>query len=223
MSTTGHELEGINVQGLKASLQKLKTNHIDGKADKSTTLAGYGITDTYTKAEVNSLVTTPNVEYVTVTATQQTSAATDVLPATGSTDTIYRIANWGGSQYDTTAYCEYAWNGSAYVLLSVHSVQAGVPIVLQSSSTALIEPNKFNLWATPIAALEISFAAGTSGYVSEYMIQFTCPQNTATTLTLPNTVRWMNDDEIIPEAGYTYQISIIDGLAVYAEWEAEVV
>lgn len=177
--------------------------------------------ETYTKTEVNSLVTTPNVEYVTVTATQQTTAATDVLPATGSTDTIYRIANWGGSQYDTTAYCEYAWNGSAYVLLSVHSVQAGVPIVLQSSSTALIEPNKYNLWATPIATLEISFAAGISGYVNEYMFQFTCPSSAATTLTLPGTIRWANDDELEPEAGYTYQVSVVDNLAVYAGWEAQ--
>ena len=29
--TTGHETEAVNVQGLKASLQKLKTNHIDDK------------------------------------------------------------------------------------------------------------------------------------------------------------------------------------------------
>lgn len=175
--------------------------------------------ETYTKTEVNSLVTTPNVEYVTVTATQQTTAATDVLPATGSTDTIYRIANWGGSQYDTTAYSEYAWNSSAYVLLSVHSVQAGVPIVLQSSSTALIEPNKYNLWATPVAALEISFAAGISGYVNEYMFQFSCPSDAATELTLPNSVVWANDDELEPEAGHTYQVSVVNNLAIYAGWE----
>ena len=31
MATTGHELEAINVQGLKASLQKMKDNHIDTK------------------------------------------------------------------------------------------------------------------------------------------------------------------------------------------------
>jgi len=177
--------------------------------------------ETYTKTEVNSLVTTPNVEYVTVTATQQTTAATDVLPETGSTDTIYRIANWGGSQYDNTVYSEYAWNGSAYVLLSIHSVQAGVPIVLQSSSTALIEPNKYNLWATPIAALEISFAADTSGYVNEYIIEFTCPSDAATQLTLPSGVVWANDNDLEPEAGMRYQISIIDNLAVYAGWEAQ--
>ena len=33
MSTTGHESDIITVEGLKSSLQKLKTDHIDGKAN----------------------------------------------------------------------------------------------------------------------------------------------------------------------------------------------
>lgn len=122
MSTTGHESEAINVQGLKASLQKLKTNHIDGKAGKSTTLAGYGITDaytkseTYTKTEVNGLVDTPHQEYVTVDAYAN-------LPATGSKDTIYRVSNYNGStsQVDASVYSEYAWDGTQYIFLCVKS------------------------------------------------------------------------------------------------------
>ena len=122
MSTKGHESESINVQGLKSSLQKLKTNHIDGKAAKSTTLAGYGITDaytkseTYTKTEVNGLVDTPHQEYVTVDAYAN-------LPETGSKDTIYRVSNYNGStsQVDASVYSEYAWNGSQYIFLCVKS------------------------------------------------------------------------------------------------------
>lgn len=122
MSTTGHESEAINVQGLKASLQKLKTDHIDGKAGKSTTLAGYGITDaytkseTYTKTEVNGLVDTPHQEYVTVDAYAN-------LPATGSKDTIYRVSNYNGStsQVDASVYSEYAWDGTQYIFLCVKS------------------------------------------------------------------------------------------------------
>ena len=156
MATTGHESEAINVQGLKASLQKLKTDHIDGKAAKSnttagsynkvtvnsqgivtagenpTTLAGHGITDAYTKTEVNGLVDTPHQEYVTVQATSQTTAATDVLPNSGqAADTIYRVANWDGSAnsgaggYDVTKYSEYAWDDvstpNKYVFLCVKS------------------------------------------------------------------------------------------------------
>ena len=78
----------------------------------------YTKNETYTKEEVNNLITTPNQKYVSVTATEQTTVVTDVLPATGAANTIYRVGNWDGSQYDTTCYTEYAWSGSIYVLLN---------------------------------------------------------------------------------------------------------
>lgn len=78
----------------------------------------YNKTETYSKPELNNLITTPNQDYVTVTATDQTTAATDVLPATGEADTIYRVGNWDGSQYDESVYSEYAWDGSGYIHLS---------------------------------------------------------------------------------------------------------
>lgn len=76
--------------------------------------------ETYTKSEVNGMITTPDQEYVTVTATDQTTSVTDVLPATGEPDTVYRVGNWDGNQYDATAYSEYAWNESTsqYIHLS---------------------------------------------------------------------------------------------------------
>lgn len=199
------------------------TSHqdISGKADVATTLAGYGIRDSYTKEEVNQLVTTPNVGYVTVNATSQTIDVTEVLPSTGTPDTIYRVGNWGGSQYDTTTFSEYAWNGTAFVLLAVHSSRIGLPIVLQSESNVVIEPNKINRWSSPISTLNVTFSGNTAGYANEYIIDFICPSNAGTTLTLPSYVIWVNDDELIPEAGMRYQISILDGLAIYAGWEAQ--
>ena len=69
-----------------------------------------------TLAEHTSTINGLNSQnYVTVTATDHTTAATDVLPATGSADTIYRVGSWDGTQYDETCYSEYSWNGSAYV------------------------------------------------------------------------------------------------------------
>ena len=53
MATTGHESEAIDVQGLKASLQKLKTDHIDGKASKNNTY-----TKTETDAKIQTAITT---------------------------------------------------------------------------------------------------------------------------------------------------------------------
>lgn len=59
--------------------------------------------------------------YVTVEATAQTTAATDVLPATGDADTVYRVANWDGTQYDDTAYTEYGWYDGAYKQLATRA------------------------------------------------------------------------------------------------------
>ena len=95
--------------------------------------------------------------------------------------------------------------------------QDKVAIVSQSASSVTIDPNVLNKWGE-INNLTVAFAAGATGEVNEYMIQFTCA---ATVLTLPNTVRWANGDPLETEAGYTYQVSIVDNLAVYAGWEAK--
>ena len=81
----------------------------------------YTKSETYTKEEVHNLITTPSQEYVSVTATDQTTSIIDVLPATGVADTIYRVGNWDGTQYNDSVFTEYAWNGSDYIELSTKS------------------------------------------------------------------------------------------------------
>lgn len=73
--------------------------------------------ETYSKNELNNLITTPEQKYVTVTATAQTTDVTQVLPAMGSADTVYRVGNWNGTQFTEAVYSEYAWNGNSYVFL----------------------------------------------------------------------------------------------------------
>ena len=52
MSTTGHESEAINVGGLKATMQKFKTDMVDaglnGKVDKTTTVNGHALSGNVT-------------------------------------------------------------------------------------------------------------------------------------------------------------------------------
>ena len=81
-------------------------------------------TNYYTKEEVNGLITTPDQNYVTVEATDQTTDVTTLLPAPGAADTIYRVGNWDGTQYDTSCYTEYSWNTSTnrYIKLSTKAV-----------------------------------------------------------------------------------------------------
>ncbi len=87
-------------------------------APKANSTDVYAKSETYNKSELNSMITTPEQGFVTVTATDETTDVTDVLPATGAADTVYRVGNWDGSQFDETVYSEYAWNGSQYVHLS---------------------------------------------------------------------------------------------------------
>lgn len=68
-----------------------------------------------------------------------------------------------------------------------------------------------------MTALALTLAPGSEGHVSEYMLEFTVSGN-AFALTLPSGIRWADEPEW--EAGWTYQVSIENGLALYAGWEA---
>lgn len=99
----------------------------------------YPKSDTYSKEEVNGLITTPEQEYVSVEATSSTTSVTSVLPATGSGDTVYRVGNWDGSQYSENVYTEYAWSTTtnAYVKLSTKNV--GIDNMPTKDSVNLVE------------------------------------------------------------------------------------
>jgi hypothetical protein len=96
----------------------------------------------------------------------------------------------------------------------------GIPIVNHgtsdtgtSSTPYSIAPNTLHVWGE-VGALYLSLTTGEVGYVQEYMIQFTSG-STATTLTLPNTLKWINGftpSDI--EADHVYQISIMNGIGV---------
>lgn len=70
------------VNRAKQAEQKL-TNNLNGKANKSTTLAGYGITDAYTKSEANNKINTAVANKVTSTDVTQIKIV-DEVPEVGS-------------------------------------------------------------------------------------------------------------------------------------------
>lgn len=79
-----------------------------------------------------------------------------------------------------------------------------------------ISPNVLNRWGKLEALTIYSFHGAKEGYVNEYMLEFTVSGNDFT-LTLPDGIRWI--EEPTWEDGYTYQVSIINNLAVFAGWE----
>ena len=88
-------------------------------------------------------------------------------------------------------------------------------VVNHTNTTVSIKPNVLNVWGA-VNSLNISFTAGNSGDENEYKLQFKVNSNSFT-LTLPNGVKWIEEPEW--ESGYTYQVSVLNGIALGAGWE----
>lgn len=109
-------------------------------------------------------------------------------------------------------------NGKTWNTIALYSdLMYKQPVVMQTGKAATIYPNVLNVWGE-VSSLDVSLGAGSSGEVNEYMLQFTCG-NTPATITLPSSVRWTEEPEF--EAGKTYQVSILNNLAVYAGWATQ--
>lgn len=79
-----------------------------------------------------------------------------------------------------------------------------------SDTTFTLNPNTFHVWGE-VTSLDLSFGEETEGVANEYLFQFTSGA-TATTLTLPDTIKWVNDSTPTIEANKTYQVSVLKGL-----------
>lgn len=117
---------------INANFEALDTGKLDKTADsdyakKSTTLSGYGITDAYTKTEVDNKITKVVVGAAAVLKTEFTASS----------------ANWGtlsDSYYPFTLAASgkhflgmYRTNGSTYESIMVDAVESGGNIIIQST------------------------------------------------------------------------------------------
>ena len=116
-------------------------------------------------------------------------------------------------------------NNNAEELTTVKSAvvtlqsQAFASVVNQTALSVAVNPNVLNVWSSAISSLAVTFNAGSSGRPNEYMLEFTV-SGSSFTLTLPSNVRWAEEPEW--QEGYSYQVSILNNLAIYAGWEAAV-
>ena len=86
-----------------------------------------------------------------------------------------------------------------------------ISVVQTSTSTIEINPNTFYKFGE-VSSLNIILAAITdTSVLNEYMFEFTSG-STATTLTLPNTIKWLETPTI--ESNKIYQCSIVDNVGV---------
>lgn len=96
-----------------ASAVKAAYDLADGKASKATTLSGYGITDAYTRTEIDNKLS------ASMTYQGSVDAFTD-LPAKPNKGDVYNIKTAGGTGADGTAVKagdNVAWNGTGWDVL----------------------------------------------------------------------------------------------------------
>lgn len=87
-------------------------------------------------------------------------------------------------------------------------------------TTFALTPNTFHVW-DEVASLDLSFADETAGVANEYLFQFTSGA-TATTLTLPDGLKWANDSAPTIAENMIYQISVLKGLASVLEFNNKI-
>lgn len=80
-----------------------------------------------------------------------------------------------------------------------------------SNTTFTLTPNTFHVW-DEVTSLDLSFGEETEGIANEFLFQFTSGA-TATTLILPDTIKWANEEVPTIEPNMIYQVSILKGLA----------
>ena len=74
-------------------------------------------------------------------------------------------------------------------------------------TTFTLTPNTFHVW-DEVTSLTLNFGSGISGMANEYLFQFTSG-STATSLTLPDDIKWANDNAPTIGANMIYQVSIL--------------
>lgn len=98
-------------------------------------------------------------------------------------------------------------------IISTPNDGIGYPKVNHGTSDITFEltPNVLHVW-DEVSALTLTLGGERSGITNEYIFQFTSG-STATTLTLPDGIKWANDSAPIIKEKTIYQISILGGLA----------
>lgn len=236
--------ENINTEVQRA--EEVEETLSDRVSNLETTVGEGGSIDERIATVKNEIVgnasenynTLEKLEALYLSLTQSDIEVVSELPETGEAHKIYRLI--GESSYADYMYnvddlttpikmAEYSnatdnvpIEGSNNFVRSggVYSaIDSTIPKIVYSENAIIsIDPNKLYIF-NGLESISITFNEVENNFLNEYMIQFTCPNNVGTTLYLPSDVKWSNDTNIEPVAGSTYQVSIVNNLAVYAEWE----
>lgn len=96
-------------------------------------------------------------------------------------------------------------------------IPTNIPLVEHTETAYAIEPNTYHVWDA-ITSLDITLAVPTDATIyNEYLLQFSTG-STLPTVSLPADIVWKDGLAPVLMENKTYQISIVDNLAVYSEF-----
>lgn len=170
---------------------KYEGAEVDALLDKAgTAVQPNNLAAVATSGSYNDLVDTPTIPAEQVNADwNATSGKAQILnkPTIPAAVTESTVSGWGFIK------------SAAYALVN-HGT---------SNTTFTLQPNTFYVWGT-VTKLTLTLGSEVSGVANEYLFQFTSG-STATTLSLPSSIKWQEDLTI--EKNKTYQVSILNGFA----------
>jgi hypothetical protein len=95
-----------------------------------------------------------------------------------------------------------------------------IEVVTIEGGAAILQPDKLYNFGE-VATLAVGFEAPLEGKAANYAFQFKSPASAPTTITMPDSVVFPveSDSMFIVKAGRTYQVTILNNLAVATSWE----
>lgn len=112
---------------------------------------------------------------------------------------------------------QYHTNLQTTIDISLQSKADVTKIINHTKSTVTIQPNVWNVWGD-VTSLSVTKGNEIGGIVNNFMIRFKAGEGCKVDF-LKFTLQWYGDSEPEWVKGNTYEISIVDNIALWAEFE----
>lgn len=167
------------------------------------------------KGDTGPIGATPNIQIGTVETLPAGSPATASMVGTPENPLLNlgipkgQTGDAGKSAYQYAKDGGYTGTEAEFAEKLAKEIHPGAyPVVEMTDATVELLPNTYYRWGE-VAALTITMGAETAVITNEYCFEFVSGE-TATTLTVPDTVKWVQEPTV--EANKTYQVSILNGI-----------
>lgn len=223
---TDDRLEMTDINGLVQTLnEKVDTSFLDQKADRTELDAKAGINHRHNATDIDNLPTLTIDTILDEDSTNAVSNQTITQAINGKADTTHHhetgdITGLGdllaGKADIAHTHTSADIDGLQTAIDEAITGKTGTPIVIQTGD-AVIQPNVLNVWQTAVTSLTITKGTDIDGELNHYFVRFKAGANT--TITFEGfALQWYAVDAPTWINGKTYEVSIINNLALWAEF-----